>query len=383
MIRRRLLPLALLLIVLVGALYVAAHDYVEATAFVIRAAGMQGVPRKLALLEADRLEEHQTTIAWRGGELRARTYVPADIDRRAILLVPGVHAGGIDEPRLVNFAREIAATGHPVITAELPDLVAYRITPRTTDMIQDAALWIRREWRAAVPSGEDRVGLMGISFAGGLAVVAASRLPDDVAWALSFGGHGDLPRTLRYLCTGVEPDGARRPPHDYGVVIILLGVVDRLVPSEQVEPVQNGIRAFLHASHVDMVDKTKGALEFARARQLADHLAEPGRTYLRWVNDRNVAELGAALLPHVSAMGGDTALSPERNPPPSVPVYLLHGADDNVVPAAESALLAADLRRRGGRVLQLATPLITHAEVDRPPGLREIWRLIRFWAAPL
>ena len=81
---------------------------------------------------------------------------------------------------------------------------------------------------------------MGISFGGGLSVVAASRLGDRAAWVLSFGGHGDLPRALRYLCTGVLPDGQTRPPHDYGVVIILLGVADRLVPADQVEPLRQG-----------------------------------------------------------------------------------------------------------------------------------------------
>ena len=71
--------------------------------------------------------------------------------------------------------------------------------------------------------------MMGISFAGGLSIVAAGRpaLRDRVAVVLSLGGHGDLPRTLRYLCTGIQPDGERLPPHDYGVVIILLGVADR------------------------------------------------------------------------------------------------------------------------------------------------------------
>ena len=200
---------------------------------------------------------------------------------------------------------------------------------------------------------------------------------------LSFGGHGDLPRTLRYLCTGVLPDGQVRPPHDYGVVIILLGVADRVVPAEQVEPLRQGILAFLNASHLDMVDKPRAALEFERARKLAETLPEPARTFMTWVNKRDVAHLGPALLPHVAAIGGDPALSPARNPPPSAPVYLLHGADDNVIPAAESEMLAADLRARGGRVTQLSTPLITHAEVDHPPGVGEIWRLIRFWAGPL
>ena len=46
--------------------------------------------------------------------------------------------------------------------------------------------------------------MMGISFSGGLSIVAAGRpsLANRVAYVFSFGGHDDLPRVLRYLCTG-------------------------------------------------------------------------------------------------------------------------------------------------------------------------------------
>ena len=236
-------------------------------------------------------------------------------------------------------------------------------------MIEDGARW----WAARSGS----IGIIGISFGGGLSIVAASRL-SDVEWVLSFGGHGDLSRTLRYLCTGDQPDGSRRPPHDYGVVIILLSVAEKVVPAEQVEPLRQGLRTFLEASHLDMVDKPRAAVTFERAKAIAASLPEPARTFMTWVNTRDVAHLGPALLPHVEAMGDDPSLSPERSAPPHVPVYLLHGADDNVIPAVESALLAADLRRRGARVVQLTTSLITHAEVDRPPTVSEIWHLVRF-----
>ena len=116
------------------------------------------------------------------------------------------------------------------MTAELPDLARYQITPRTTDMIEDAASWTA-DSGARLPADDRTAGLMGISFGGGLAVVAASRMADRAAWVLSFGGHGDLPRTLKYLCTGQQPDGGVSPPHDYGVVIILLGVAAVVRPS--------------------------------------------------------------------------------------------------------------------------------------------------------
>jgi len=64
-------------------------------------------------------------------------------------------------------------------------------------------------------------------------------------------------------------------------------------------------------------------------------------------------------------------------------VFLLHGTDDNVVPAAESVLLARDLRGQGVPVHLLVTPLITHAEVDRASGISDAWSLVGFWAGVL
>ena len=72
-------------------------------------------------------------------------------------------------------------------------------------------------------------------------------------------------------------------------------------------------------------------------------------------------------------------LSPAGEATPRAPVYLLHGTDDNVIPAVESFLLADTLRGRGVTVHQLATPLITHAEVDRSATLSAMFRLVGFW----
>ncbi|MBW8895982.1 MAG: hypothetical protein JF613_07340, partial [Acidobacteria bacterium] len=291
----------------------------------------------------------------------------------------GVHAAGVDEPRLVQFARDLASVNHTVLTAELIDLTQYRITPRTTDMIEDAALWLSNQRDLA---RDGQVGMMGISFAGGLSIIAASResLRDRVAFVMSFGGHGDLPRTLRYLCTGIQPDGTHRPPHDYGVVIILLSVVDQVVPPDQVEPLRKVIGTYLDASRLDLVDKNESWNTYQRARAMTASLPEPAKTLMGYVNDRDVGHLGPILLPHVTEIGDDRMLSPAREAAPRAPVYLLHGTDDNVIPAIESYLLADTLRQRGVSVHQLATPLITHAEVDRTSTASAMWRLVGFWA---
>ena len=110
--------------------------------------------------------------------------------------------------RAWSASRELAALGHPVLTVELPDLDALRYHDRTTDMIEDAAAGdARRRSRRG-----RAIGVLGISFGGGLSIVAAGgpAIRDGVAFMLAFGGHGDLPRTLRYLCTGPRPATARR-----------------------------------------------------------------------------------------------------------------------------------------------------------------------------
>ena len=357
----------------------ASNGYLRAAAFVVQAAGMQGFARTAAGFETGEFDERTLTVPWRGGQLRARVYIPRGASDRAMLLVPGVHAAGVDEPRLVQFARDLASVRHTVLTTELTDLTQYRLSPRTTDMIEDAALWLSNQRDLA---RDGHVGMMGISFAGGLSIVAASRpaLRNRVAFVMSFGGHGDLPRTLRYLCTGIRPDGSQWPPHDYGVVIILLSVADQVVPPDQVEPLRKVILTYLEASRLDLVDKNESWNTFQRARAMTASLPDPSKTLMDYVNDRDVAHLGPILLPHVTELGDDRMLSPSREAAPAAPVYLLHGTDDNVIPAIESSLLAETLRGRNVTVHQLATPLITHAEVDRSSTAPAMWRLISFWA---
>jgi dienelactone hydrolase len=368
------------------------RSYTRSAALIVRMAGLQGPARGALEWEQEPVVARETRVPSRHGSLRARLYVP-DRYRRAVVLVAGVNALGIDEPRLYGLARELASVGYAVLTPELPDLQRYDITPRTTDMIEDAAVWLADQPRLA---RDGRVGLVGISFAGGLSIVAAGRasLRNRAAFVFSFGGHANFQRVLRYLCTGLEPEPAGEPsgpaqpggrylrPHDYGVVIILLGGADRVVPPEQVEPLRAAILTFLRASHYDLIDTRKAAETFAEARRMAEALPEPARTYMRQVNARDVDSLGRTFLPLIEQASQSAALSPDRSPAPACPVYILHGAGDNVVPAAESAWL--------GRYLEARTPtrtllshVITHAELNSKQDTWEIWALVDFFASLL
>ena len=189
--RRRVVVLTALLIALTLIVYAGA-PYVRATLFIIRAASLGGRAEAFADREARAVvvePRHQVTTRY--GDVSAQLYVPEGTSHRTVLLVPGIHSMGIEEPRLTALANDLAGAGMKVMAMALPDLQAYRITLRATDVIEDAVTWM-----AALPdlAPDGRVGIVGISFAGGLSISAASRpsIRDKVAFVLSFGGHGDL-----------------------------------------------------------------------------------------------------------------------------------------------------------------------------------------------
>ena len=203
--------------------------------------------------------------------------------------------------------------------------------------------------------------MVGISFSGGLSIVAAGRAGaprsrrvrdvvrrprrPDPGDALPLLGAARRPPTRAPAAadiTGIE-HVAVHPPHDYGVTVVLLTFADRVVPAAQVQPLRDGIAIYLRASSLTLVDMKLAEAEFARARAYAATLDEPARTLMTHVNDRAVDKLGPLLYPVVDGLDDHPAnpsLSPERATPPTAPVFLLHGADDTVIPTVETVLLA-------------------------------------------
>jgi fermentation-respiration switch protein FrsA (DUF1100 family) len=233
--------------------------------------------------------------------------------------------------------------------------------------------------------------VIAVSFTGGLAISAAGRerIRDKTAFVVSLGGHGDLRRVMHFLATGEAPkiDGVAVPhaPHDYGVAVILNELADRgVVPAEQVAALRETVTAFLVASQLTVSSQDAADKMFAKAREMTAALPEPSRTYATYVNDRAVDKLGAVLVPYLNQLGADDpAVSPELAGPPAAPVYLLHGRDDDIIPAAESVSLGESLRARGGDVTVLLSGLITHAQANEAATTMDALQLINFWAGVL
>jgi pimeloyl-ACP methyl ester carboxylesterase len=227
--------------------------------------------------------------------------------------------------------------------------------------------------------------MVGISFSGGLTLVAAGRpsLGGRIDMVMAFGGHGDLPRVIRYLGTGLLPDGTPQPAHDYGAVIALLAALPHLVPADQVTPLAGAVRTFLDASMIDVTDPAGSARLFDDARRLGDALPEPARAIMADVSARDASRLGPRLFALAEVVGGDPALSAERSPITTARVFLLHGTPDTVIPQTETEALVAFYNRTPSRrdnpVEWLVTPAISHADATRTVTAGDAWALVKFW----
>jgi dienelactone hydrolase len=305
-----------------------------------------------------------------GSPIRARLYVPRGASRGAVVLVPGVHHLGIDEPRLVRFARAVSANGVVVLTPEIAALTDYRIEGASADEIGDAAHALHE--RVGTP-----VGIMGMSFAGGLALVAASepRFAADVAFVVAVGAHDDLARVARFFATDAiaRPDGSilHLTAHPYGPLVLVYDHVEDFLPVADLAATKEALRLWLWE------DK-----DAARARLAS--LAPDARAKLGALFDGNIASIAPQLLAEIDANEGPLrAASPHgRLAGLRAPVYLLHGAGDSVIPATETLWLARDVPQGLARDV-LVSPAVVHVEMEGAPTFREKFALVHFMAEVL
>src|SRR5499426_1874079 len=143
MLARRRWRILAVIVVIAAVLAYLAVPYVRAASLFVRVAHLGGQVEEFAASRARTvtvLPPH--TVPVRGGVVPAQFYRPDGRISRTALLIPGIHSMGINEPRLTALARDLAGSGVMVMTMALPDLQRYQITPESTDVIEDAVLWL-------------------------------------------------------------------------------------------------------------------------------------------------------------------------------------------------------------------------------------------------
>lgn len=317
---------------------------------------------------------HELTLEIGSERVRARRYEPDPGAERtgaerapALVLLHGVHPRGIDEGRLRAFAHALAASGVDVLTPELSELLAYRIHGGTTRKIRALAA------AQARTTGHRASTVLGISFAGGLALMAAGEQRGDapIGSVVAVGAHHDLLRLCRYYAgEGVRGPGGERAdvaPHPYGARVMVREHLDQFFAPDVVPLARRALDSYLRDQH-------------SRARSLAEALpASAQPTMATLLADGRSAELAQLLRRAAAAAHRELVQASPQGKLQSVrvPVYLVHGERDPIIPSIETLWLAHELPASS---LQRAvvTPLLRHAEFPDAPPLQETWELVTF-----
>ena len=325
------------------------------------------------LADAARHPVVATDFAMPAGAARARLYLPSDVDLDhggarvpGVVIVHGVHWKGIDEPRLQRFARTIAASGVAVLTPEVRELCDYRIEAASVDTIGAAAQAL------SARLGGAPVGVMGLSFAGGLSLLAATdpRYAGSFAFVVGVGAYDDLGRVLRFFTSNrsPRPDGStlELQAHDYGPVVLMYSHAEDFFPPADVPVARDALRAWLHE-------------DFDAARARAEALSPAAALKMKQVFAHDSAALAPELDAETERLAPRlAAVSPrERLAEIRVPVFLLHGAGDRVIPSSETEWLAHDTPRAMLRAA-LVSPAIEHVELEGQPSLGDQLALVHF-----
>ena len=301
------------------------------------------------------------------GPLAFRLYIPQGVNHPpAMVLLHGIHHLGIEEPRLVSFSKALAGAGIEVMTPELKDLADYRVTPQTIDVIGDSAVVLSTRMK-------EPVGVMGLSFAGGLALMAAARAEyaPHIGFVVAVGAHDDMARVAHFFATNAieEPNGKSEQlaAHEYGVLVLAYSHLNEFFPPADIAAAQEALRLWLW-------EKPQEAMTASQ------RLSKPGKaTFDELIHHRELAkdDLEEEIEKYRQEMD---AVSPHGNLSHlKVPVYLLHGAGDTVIPASETEWLAGDVPRKQLKAV-LISPALIHVNMEETVPFSQKWALVDFLA---
>ena len=303
------------------------------------------------------------------GPLRYRMYAPQDIKNPgSIVLLHGVHHLGIEDPRMWNLARALAGAGVLVMTPELQDLADYRVTARTIDVIGDSAVVLSRRM-------DRTVGVIGLSFAGGLALLAANRTEfrDKIGYVVAIGAHDDMGRVARFFAANViaRPDGIETPfqAHEYGVLVLAYSHLEDFFSPKDVPIAREALRQWLW----EQPDALKAAAALSPDGQKELDLLLHHRDQMR-------EPLLAEITLHKDEMA---AVSPHGHLAQlHTMVFLLHGAGDTIIPSSETLWLAKDVPQSDLRSA-LVSPALVHVDMGDQVTWQQQWQLVDFMAQVL
>ena len=345
---------------------VTVFSYLRAASVLLASIKAQDPTGLTKLVEAP-VKTRDVELVSRGEHIAARIYQPSRKEPlAAVLLVHGIHPRGIDEPRFVSFAMAMARVGNVVMTPSLPELASLEATPSTIARIAAAA-------SALCAESKRDVIVIGISVGGGLSLLAAARQHGQtpIARVVTVGAHDNLVRIAQHYAgiTATDISGRKSTikPHPYGIQVMIYAHADHVFNAEDFPIARKALALYLSEHYREAVREAR-------------KLSQEGQALMNAVFRDPTGPIVAARLRDAieQVQGALHAVSPDgKLNSLQIPVMLLHGQTDPVIPATELSWLEHEIPR-GLVEAALVTPVLTHADFPEGVGTLDYLRILHF-----
>lgn len=285
----------------------------------------------------------------------------------------GMSALGIDDPRILELAENIASSGHSVILPELPEVKGLRIEEKTIAHIEDLMMEVSSTKHLF--NGND-LGYLSASFSGGMGLIAASKsnTRKKIKTSMAIGAYCDFLDTVPFVFSNYEID-------PYAVYVILYNFLHRFEPAlaEELQPVyyeaalDNGLkRGGTEALAEGLLKKTS-----SRAKDFFSQVGTDGN-FRKELAKRVLNTVPENLPENLSPFYQLETLDG--------PVSLLHGKTDPVISPEESEKLTRLFQKkeisyvyRTSTALTHGDSLPLHSQIFGVPALLQTFGSFLYW----
>lgn len=271
----------------------------------------------------------------------------------AVILYHGASPKGIEHPAMNLLARNLVQLGFTVYFPRLPQLNNMKFSPETYPRMKRIFHQI-----STLPEVDaHRIIVAGMSFAGGMAVKLATEKNIRPAGVISFGSYFDLEATTEFFFTGRDNFGDTNvdiTPHEYTKAVWFWNYLDHLELPFDLQPVRRAIGHFIRDE---------------RQRLEESYLAcsPDQRSFLKKIFDPRepyAIEYFHSLRPIIESLSQQ--LSPRYfYQDVQVPIFIIHGVRDNMIPYTQSLALTEALETSGLEHYPFLMRLYAHSESEK------------------
>ena len=298
--------------------------------------------------------------------------IPQKPNGKVLILYPGASPYAEEHPKILMLGTLLAQIGYTVYIPRIPPL-------KNLDISEVNVGWFIHfyQWLLDVKKVEaQQTAMVGISYGGGMMLKALLKIKEQSPWPktiMTYGTFSDAESTIKFLLTGeikLRGEIHHIPPHEWGLIVIFHNFLKNLNLEWDTAAVQNVIQLHIQEKFDEQAQQMAGLPPDQNqiVQSIISGKASPVVKDLAWEIISNEQDTFKTLSPKQWCNDINQK------------IFILHGANDSMVPYTESIQLAEYLTDYE----LLITHLYEHKEISTKKGMiynaNEVIKLIHFYA---